>query len=105
MDRRQEQQNIDFSDRRATVNDHDLVVEIHTLVKGLDKRVTGIESELKERKCLLHSTQIETLQHDFDPRVCAKNTTKIAIIEKLTWGALLTGVGLVIKSLWDAITK
>jgi len=90
---------------------NDLLIEISVQIKSVHKRLESVESEmkaveceLKKRQCLLHTKQIENLEKDFDPAVCAKNGEKIKTIEKLTWAALITLVGLIAKSFWSAIT-
>ena len=72
--------------------------------KILTTDLDAIKQELSKRQCLLHTNQIQKLEHAFDPKQCSKNTEKIATLEKLTWAALITGVGLVVKSFWSAVT-
>lgn len=76
--------------------------------KSLTKEVNSMKHELSKRQCLLHTNQIQKLERSFDPMQCSRNTEKIMTIEKLTWAAVLTSIsvaiGLMIKSVWSAMT-
>lgn len=85
--------------------EHDLLITLNLNMKDICGRMKAIEGELKKRQCLLHTTQIKHLEDAFDPKICVRNTLKLHIIEKVSWAGFILVSGLVIKSLWDAITK
>ena len=83
---------------------HDLLIRLETKIGVLCNEMADVKSELRKRQCLLHESKIASFEKSFDPSKCSTNTEKIKTIEKLTWAALLTGITLVGKSLWSAVT-
>lgn len=80
------------------------ITQICTNQKMLQDELEKVKTELASRVCLLHTNQIENLNHNFNASTCSRHAEKLKTLEKLTWAAIVTAIGLVLKSFWSAVS-
>jgi len=83
------------------MNDHDLLIRISEKVDRIEAWMGGVEGQLKERQCLLHTSQINDLK---DKTKCEEHGEKIQTLEKIVWGSVLISLTAIFKSFWSTVT-
>lgn len=82
---------------------NDLLITLSANMKEMCRRMSGVEDELKKRRCILHESKISDLESEFDPNLCVVHTQKLNL---LLWVGAIVGtgvIGLVLERLWHIL--
>jgi len=83
------------------MNDHDLLIRISEKVDRIEGWMSGVDGQLKERQCLLHTDQIKDLK---EKTRCEEHGEKIKTLERIVWGSVIISLSAIVKSFWSTVT-